>query len=519
MTTPFDRNVTSRGDRNQPGASQATPALESVGDQDQLASLQLRVAIAEATARLVAAEQATALGRRTTAEHLLAAQELEDTISRRSRSRSLTPPSSPAGQPPSPTPVFTSDTARLVQYFEDREARTQLAAEQREARMEQAAAEREALRAETQHAAQLAALLVSPLAGGHPGSFTPNKGFNDIKLFSWARGQNLLPWLQQLRSRANFLKTPADDAARELCLKLAGDALLAYNQRFPPDSNPTFEEVAAQLAKAFIKPYQGAARWSAYFRFKRPAGSSGKEVKQQLHNARQACLDDGIPVDDLSPAEHLFYIYQLSLSTAQSAQFLASLSSNPLASDYHLRTLTPPGETDRRASAAGLMGSEARTALFQLRVALVEAFLDHDNGDGGHGGGARAAVTTCSPDGPAGPAANSGPSVPGAADCTPPTPGAEILEVEYRLRVARAERERAPIPAPEYHGPNAQNAAANQAEWEKRKLCGACYACLNSRVNYDLFHLDCSQHGRRATPKQRADKALRVPGTIPGKAF
>ena len=90
MTTPFDRNVTSRGDRNQPGASQATPALESVGDQDQLASLQRRVAIAEATARLVAAEQATALGRRTTAEHLLAAQELEDTISRRSRSRSLT---------------------------------------------------------------------------------------------------------------------------------------------------------------------------------------------------------------------------------------------------------------------------------------------------------------------------------------------------------------------------------------------------------------------------------------------
>jgi hypothetical protein len=40
------------------------------------------------------------------------------------------------------------------------------------------------------------------------------------------------------------------------------------------------------------------------------AGSSGKEVKQQLRNVRQACLDDGIPVDDLSSAEYLYYIYQ-----------------------------------------------------------------------------------------------------------------------------------------------------------------------------------------------------------------
>ncbi len=51
--------------------------LESVGAQDPLVSLQRRVAMAEATARLVAAEQAVALGRRTTAEHLLAAHDLE----------------------------------------------------------------------------------------------------------------------------------------------------------------------------------------------------------------------------------------------------------------------------------------------------------------------------------------------------------------------------------------------------------------------------------------------------------
>ena len=367
--------------------------------------------------------------------------------------------------------------------------------------------------------AQLAALMGSSPTIGNPGSFIPNKGFNEIKPFSGERGQDLLPWLQQLRSRANFLKTPADDVARELCLKLTGNALLAYNQRFTPDANPTFEEVAAQLAKNFIKPYQGAARWSAYFRFKRTAGSSGKEVKQQLHNAPQACLDDGIPVDDLSPAEHLYYIYQLSLSPAQSAHFLASLSSNSLASDDHLRTLAPTGEADRRASAAGLTGSETRTALFQLRVALVEAFLDHDNGDGSHGGGARAAVAAGSPDVQLGPAASTCTAGPGDTDGTQPTPGAEISEVECRLRVARADRARAPIPPPEYNGSNDQHAAANKEEFEKRKTCGACFACLNSRVKYDLFHLDCTQHGRCATPKQRAEKALRVPGTIPGKYF
>ena len=85
-TTPFDHNVTSRGERTQ-HARQATPVPESMEVHGQLAALQLRVAMAEATARLVAAEQAAVLGRRTTAEHLLAPRELEDNLSSQSRSR------------------------------------------------------------------------------------------------------------------------------------------------------------------------------------------------------------------------------------------------------------------------------------------------------------------------------------------------------------------------------------------------------------------------------------------------
>ncbi len=171
----------------------------------------------------------------------------------------------------------TADLAHLLQYFDEREARREHAAAKRDARREM------------QHAAQLAALRGSPPAGGYPRSFVPNKGFSETTPFSGVCGQDLLPWLQLFRSRANVLKTPADDVARELRLKLTGEALQAYHQHFTPDASPTFEEVAAQLAKAFIKPYQGAARWSTYFRYKRPAGSSGKEVKQQLHSARQAC--------------------------------------------------------------------------------------------------------------------------------------------------------------------------------------------------------------------------------------
>jgi hypothetical protein len=68
--------------------------------------------MAELTAR-------EALARRTTAEHLLAAQDLQDALSRRSRSQS--PSSPPAERPPSPllSPSGTFDVARLTQLFEE----------------------------------------------------------------------------------------------------------------------------------------------------------------------------------------------------------------------------------------------------------------------------------------------------------------------------------------------------------------------------------------------------------------
>lgn len=502
-------------------ATASTITLQAL--RDEITSRQLQAEVAELAVR-------EALARRMTAEHLLAAQDLEETLSQRSRPQS--PSDSPSERPPLPTPVLpsgTSEMSRLIQSFDEQRREDRRAAEEqrredrreaeeREERYHRAAEEREARR-EAYYEAQLAALATKTSADKHHGGYTPSKGFTDIEPFSGERGQDLLTWLQLLRSRANLLHTPEEDVARELCLKLQGAALQSYNQGFAADASPTFAEVAAHLSKSFIKPYQGAVRWSGFFLFKRVTGSSGKEVKQQLHNARQRCLDDGIPVDDLSSAEHLYYIYQLSLLPAQSAQFLATLSSNPLVSDDYLRTLTPMGEADRRASVAGPKSSAARTALFQARVALIEAYLDHDNGDGGRGGGVRVAVTTGSPDGPTEPAAISGAPGPNASGALAP-PGAQPFETECQLRFAHADRGSANLSSPEYFGANDKHKVANKAEHVKRRNFGCCYACLMSKVKYDQSFLGCSQHGLSATPTQRADPAWRVKGSaMPGRAF
>jgi len=310
-------------------------------------------------------------------------------------------------------------------------------------------------------------------------------------------------------------------------LKLTDTALQTYGRGFAPDARPTFAAVVAHLSKEFIRPYQGATRWAAYFRYKRPAGSSGKEVQQQLHAARQDCLDDNIPVDNLSPAEHLFYVYQLSLSAAQSAQFLASLSSNPRASDDYLRSLAPDDDADRRESLAAPQGSEARTACFQLRVTLIEAFLDHDNGDHGQGGSARAAVATAATgtlEDPSPPPGRAGVPVPNPAAAGRGAPrsqwDAQVYDRECRLEVARADRILASkaangkaMPPPEYFGSNTLHLEANKKRFLSRKANGECFACPEGELQAGVHFKDCRQHGKEASTQQRMDPAHRVAGS------
>ena len=85
----------------------------------------------------------------------------------------------------------------------------------------------------------MAALATRHSADKHPGGYIPNKGFNDIKPYSGDRGQGLLPWLQLFRSRANLVHTPDADIARELCLKLEGQALQSCKPRAEPQKQET----------------------------------------------------------------------------------------------------------------------------------------------------------------------------------------------------------------------------------------------------------------------------------------
>jgi hypothetical protein len=134
---------------------------------------------------------------------------------------------------------------------------------------------------------------------------------------------------------------------------LQGAALKSYNQA-PRSLEWLLTSQPESLSSSRIRGSNVGTRPSCFSAYQ--AAPVGREVKQhvtKLHNARQECLDDGILVDSLGSAEHLHYVHLLSLLPAQSAQLLATLSSNSLASDDYLRTLTPMGEADRRASVAG----------------------------------------------------------------------------------------------------------------------------------------------------------------------
>ena len=61
--------------------------------------------------------------------------------------------------------------------------------------------------------------------------------------------------------------------------------------------------------------------------FRTPTASSPEKDLQCCHDLN--CSGSPLEEHDLSPAKHMCYIYPLSLSPSQSAQFLASLSSNP----------------------------------------------------------------------------------------------------------------------------------------------------------------------------------------------
>jgi hypothetical protein len=184
--SPSDGGVTVRQPRESAGlrvpAQEALPSAMPATEftlqtlLDQRTALQLHAEIAELTAR-------EALARKTTAEHLLAARDIEISLSRQSRSP---PPSPPADKRLSRMPRFpsgTSEQQQMLQFFEEQRREDRRMVDEREERYQRAVEEREALR-ESHYAAQLAALTVKATADRHPCGYTPSKGFEDIPLFS-----------------------------------------------------------------------------------------------------------------------------------------------------------------------------------------------------------------------------------------------------------------------------------------------------------------------------------------------
>ena len=62
--------------------------------------------------------------------------------------------------------------------------------------------------------------------------------------------------------------------------------------------------------------------------------------------------------------------------------------------------------------------------------------------------------------------------------------------------------------------------AANKSEFTERKTHNACFACLNTKVQYNQSHLACVKHGTTASMAKRTEPKLRITGAaLPGKAF
>ena len=99
----------------------------------------------------------------------------------------------------------------------------------------------------------------------------------------------------------------------------------------------------------------------------------------------------GMPVT-MSAAEIQYYLHELSLSPKHRAIFLAQLSGRADVSDAHLKYLIGATDGNRRESSfLTTTSSEERTQLFEARLTLIIAYLEHDPGETG---AARAATTS-----------------------------------------------------------------------------------------------------------------------------
>ena len=520
----------------QPGdvldALSPAPSLSPRSLEEQLATLTLQAGIAEATARIVAAEQSAALGRRATTEHLLATEDLEAALSRRSRSTS---PTGSLAAPPLVGPADGSELARLVISLDERHRADLRAAEAREERYHRAAEARDIeYRAERAASdARFAALLTNdrrPATRHIIGTALRDA----CPAFEGQPGQDVSEWLAEFLRLSSAHEIPPAFLSNELIIKLKGNAARWFQTAFPDasDACPPWADLQGALLHYFTRRYTAAGAYIALHGARRLPGSTGPEAVQRVAELVLALSLKGVPLA-AGPNEQLAYVYQNQLSEEEFSRWSAAANAHHAVSDAALATLESTAAADRGTTSRLSCSGATREHWFQGRAEHLRSFLmDQARAPGGGGTPARAAVVAAdgTADGPVVTVVGPVPTAAGAAGHRSVPGGASTDLLECRLRVARADliaaaqghqqpRGKA-LPPPEYYGANPQHQDANSAEFRGRREKDECFACTMSDIQRGLHFLSCSRHGTGATWKSREDPLRRVKGAaLPGKTF
>ena len=508
----------------------ATEAAETEVREERVALLRLALETerAELDARKAMAEEIMAQSH----QRVVDLQRPFPAVPDRHPSSTRSSPRSPGARSPSPT----IEVATLLQMFQ---AQQQQAADQRRAdeRHREAQEERrEAQRREDEYRreaqeqrredqrredrqeafareARLEARLTSAFQVApqtYPGSsttgFKSNKSFDTLPIFSGDAGQSFRSWQDEFMSKASIVGLQHDNL-RELRLKLAGSARAHHYCKYPDTTEPEILEALAHLASEFGAKYAEAKLWAGVYQFHRKPGSPGKDVTRALAANRQRMLAAGIPAVR-SAAEDQYYTLELCLTTLQLPIFLTQLSSREDLSDTHLQSLLGAATGNRRDSLMpALTSSDERTRLFEARLVLLVAFLDHDPGEPGHGGQARAAATSGLPADPT-PAATL-PSLPAPS-------AADRKAVVLTLKAQHTKRgQDTDKPPPRYYGTvEDPDGTRNAATFAERRALRACYGCTPAQFAAQgaIPHWECRHHGQDASD---AERAIRVSGSGP----
>ena len=356
--------------------------------------------------------------------------------------------------------------------------------------------------------ASLSLLKAPPVATARMAStagFKSNKSFEAVLAFSGDHGQSFRHWSAEFMAKAGIVGVQHDNL-RELRLKLTGPAREYYDRQWSGTDEPELSVVLAYLSSEFGAKYEESGLFADYFRYQRKPGTPGKEVTRTLTNTRQKMHGAGMPVT-MSAAEIQYYLHELSLSAKHRAIFLAQLSSRADVSDAHLKYLTGAKDCNRRESSfLTATSSEERTQLFEARLTLIIAYLEHDPGETGAARAATASGTSDDTEAPA-PTGGAPPSAPPHGDRAAVV---ALLQAQHTARGSDTAK-----PPPRYYGtPECPDLPRNAATFAERKASRKCFGCTPAQLaaQGSIPHWACQYHGQDASA---ADRARRVAGSGP----